>query len=134
MGSDFTLDPIHVDALIGYAGVGVSVFILLMTNPDIWTEGRQRCLPRWFAGVPLFFLVSLLVLLATPASSRPWLTLVGWFSAVVGTLLVLVSYAVFLYITASGIAARRTIHWGARILRKLGLSITRTPRAEAERP
>lgn len=117
--------------LIEYSGVGVAVFILLLTNPEVWRTERTRCLPRWFVSVPFFFLIGLisLLLIHVLPNKKEMLLDLGWFSIAAGTIILLLSYIVFSLISMAPYQLSNLITLGGRFLGKIRASLDK----EAER-
>ena len=112
-----------VDCLIGYSGIGVIVFILLLTNPEVWKESGRRSLSRWFIIVPLPFLIGLVSLLSTYVHPISRMHDLGWAGITFGTILLFAIYIIFLFLTIAPPSIYRLISRTGKIMRRMGLSL-----------
>jgi len=109
--------------LIAYSGIGVTVVILLLTNPEVWEENK-RIPPRWLIITPVPFFIGLFLLLFTylfPEKTR--LIDLGWISVIGGTFLLFAFYVIFLITNiAPGLLISLIASLG-RLLSRIGLSL-----------
>ncbi|MBI1929474.1 hypothetical protein HYR99_35170 [Candidatus Poribacteria bacterium] len=117
------VETISINSLIEYSGIGVSIFIVLLTNPEVWQDARQRSLSRWFIISPIFLLLGLILLLLTHVFPSYRIFEIGFFSILIGTIMVAISYAWFLLITFALRPTARSLFWVAHLLDVLHLSL-----------
>jgi hypothetical protein len=115
----------NIGSLIEYSGIGISLFILILTNPEIW-QGNKRVLARWFIIVPLPFFIGLIFLLYSCYScyqNSITIELLGWINIINGTILLFMIYVYFLISNVAAKHVSKILIWFGEHLLSKGLSI-----------
>jgi len=124
-----SIDLSGIGSLIEYSGIGVAIFTLILTNPELW-QGKRQALPRWFIIVPFPFFVGLILLLLSYVMENSKITIsLGWLWVIIGTILLFVTYLLFFLvnIVPRSIIKRLLFGVGDK-MQKLGLSISKYAR------
>jgi len=124
-----SIDLSGIGSLIEYSGIGVAIFTLILTNPELW-QGRRQALPRWFIVVPFpFFAGLILLLLSYMMENSKIIISLGWFWIIAGTILLFVAYLLFFLVNVAPRAIiGRLLSWAGDKMQRLGLSLRRYAR------
>ena len=123
------IDLSNIGSLIEYSAIGVAIFTLILTNPELW-QGKRQALPILFIIVPFpFFAGLILLLLSYMMENSKIIISLGWLWIIVGTILLFVAYLLFFLINVAprSIIKRLLFGVGGK-MQKLGLSLSKYAR------
>ena len=114
-----------IGSLIEYAGVGVAIFTLILTNPELWQEqNKGRKLSKLFVFVPFPYFTGLVLLLIGCIDETPIiLKMLGYLGIILGTVLLVVTHLIFLLCRIAPRYVGRSFLRTAEIFKKIGLNI-----------